>query len=95
MPDLHTALSLKAELKRLNITYERIVSDHWESFAKAFADCEHIKGKAFTVGIEGNNYRLRHRCARAIRRPCCFSRSEFYHFKVFDLVFHYVNNGYV
>ena len=97
--DLHTVLALKAELKRLNITYERIVSDYWESFAKAFADCEHInehiKGKAFTVGIEGNNCRLRHRCARAIRRSCCFSKSEFYHFKVFDLVFHYVNNGYV
>jgi len=50
--DLHTALSLKAELKRLNITYERIVSDHWESFAKAFADCEHIQGKAFTVVLK-------------------------------------------
>ena len=92
--NLQTALALKVELKRLNITYERIVTDHWESFAKAFADCEHhIKGKAFTVGIEGNNCCLRHRCARAIRRSCCFSKSEFYHFKVFDLVFYYVNNG--
>ena len=89
--DLETALALKAELKRLNITYGRVVTDLWESFAKAFSDCEHVKGKAFTVGIEGNNCRLRHRCARAIRRSCCFSKREFYHFKVFDLVFQYVN----
>ena len=93
--DYAPALKLKAELRRLGVSFCRIASDHWESFAKAFSDCEHIKGKAFTIGIEGNNCRLRHRAARAVRRSCCFSKCAEYHKKVFDLIFHYVNKGYV
>ncbi|MBE0443588.1 IS1 family transposase, partial [Psychrobacter sp. FME13] len=31
-------------------------------------------GKQHTVGIEGNNCRLRHRLRRAVRKTCCFSK---------------------
>lgn len=85
--------NLKAELRRLGVSFCRIASDHWESFAKAFSDCEHIKGKAFTIGIEGNNCRLRHRAARAWCGVLVAFQSAEYHKKVFDLIFHYVNKG--
>ncbi|HCI31456.1 MAG TPA: IS1 family transposase, partial [Psychrobacter sp.] len=38
---------------------------------------------------------LRHRLKRAVRRTCCFSKKLDNHLKVFDLVFFYINDGYV
>ena len=32
-------------------------------------------GKKYTMGIEGNNCRLRHRIRRIVRNTCCFQRN--------------------
>ncbi|MDR1956966.1 MAG: IS1 family transposase, partial [Treponema sp.] len=44
-------------------------------------------GKEHTVGIAGNNCRLRHRIRRAFRRTCCFSKKLRNHWKAFDMAF--------
>ncbi|MDR2927624.1 MAG: IS1 family transposase, partial [Cytophagaceae bacterium] len=48
-----------------------------------------------TVGIEGNNCRLRHRIRRAFRKTCCFSKKMKNHLKAFDIACFYSNYGYV
>jgi IS1 family transposase len=45
-------------------------TDDWDSFLVACAEDGHDVGKAYTVGIEGNNGRLRHRIRRVFRRTC-------------------------
>jgi IS1 family transposase len=90
--DLKTALKLR---KRLGISYDRIATDGWESFLAAFAEDCHDVGKKHTVGIEGNNCRLRHRLRRAFRRTCYFSKKLRNHWKAFDMVFFYINYGFV
>ena len=52
-------------------------------------------GKQHTVGIEGNNCRLRQRIRRAVRRTCCFSKKMLYHLKVFAIGFFYINYGFI
>ena len=52
-----------------------------------------IPGKKNTVGIEGNNCRLRHRIRRAVRKTCCFSKCLRNHIKAFRLAFFYINFG--
>lgn len=89
--DAATAQKLKDRLSELSIRFERLVSDHWESFTKVFQPDR--QGKFYTVGIEGNNCRLRHRIRRAVRKTCCFSKSLIYHIKAFNLGFYYINNG--
>ncbi|MDR2535653.1 MAG: IS1 family transposase, partial [Treponema sp.] len=49
----------------------------------------------YTVGIEGNNCRLRLRIRWAFRRTCCFSKKLFNHWKAFNMTFHYINYGFV
>jgi IS1 family transposase len=93
--DLKTALKLKKRIKRLGITYDRIATDDWNSFLAAFAEDCHDVGKEHTVGIEGNNCRLRHRVRRAFRRTCCFSKKLRNHWKAFDMAFFYLNYGFV
>ncbi|MCU4613675.1 IS1 family transposase, partial [Acinetobacter parvus] len=55
--------------------------------------------KLFTVGIEGNNCKIRHRIRRGFRRSCNFSKKletpPGNHFKAFDLTFFYINNGFI
>lgn len=63
--DAVTAKKLKTRMEELNITYDCIASDHWESFIKIFKP--NRQGKYHTVGIEDNNCRLRHRIKRAVR----------------------------
>jgi len=92
---LKTAKSLRKKLKDMNITYESICTDDWQSFVTAFKDDNHIIGKADTVGIEGNNCRLRHRIRRVFRKTCCFSKKMLNHIKAFDIAFFYINYGYV
>ena len=48
-------------------------------------------GKQHTKAIEGNNCAIRHRISRAVRKSCCFSKSLFYHIKVFNIGFAYIN----
>jgi transposase-like protein len=52
-------------------------------------------GKKHTVGIEGNNCRLRHRIRPAFRKTCCFSKIIRNHLKAFNLAFFYINFGYI
>jgi IS1 family transposase len=93
--DLKTAQKLRRRLKRLKITYGLIATDTWDSFLTAFAKDELLTGKRYTVGIEGNNCRIRHRVRRAFRRTCCFSKKLFNHWKAFSMAFHYINYGFV
>ncbi|PIE85955.1 MAG: hypothetical protein CSA05_03030 [Bacteroidia bacterium] len=66
------------------------------SFQKAFQNDNLITGKENTMGIEGNNYRLRHRMRRAFRKNCCFSKKKLHnHLKFFPLTFFYINFRYV
>jgi len=93
--NLKTAKALRNKLSALEITYDSICTDNWESFQSAFKGCNHFVGKEYTVGIEGNNCRIRHRIRRAFRKTCCFSKKLFNHFKAFDLAFFYINHGFV
>ena len=93
--DLKTAEKLKKRLKRMGITYDRMAMDHWDSFLTAFSGEHCLVGKQYTVGIEGNNCRLRHRIRRAFRRTCCFSKKLRNHFKAFSIAFFYINYGFV
>ena len=92
---LATVQRLKTKLKQLGIHYTRIASDHWDSFITAFKNCKQSIGKLFTVGIEGNNCKIRHRIRRGFRRSCNFSKKLENHFKAFDLTFFYINNGFI
>jgi len=93
--DLKTAQKLRARLKQLTVNYGSISMDNWDSFITAFKSDNKRIGKQHTVGIEGNNCRLRHRLRRVVRKTCCFSKKLDNHFKVFDMVFFYVNYGYI
>jgi IS1 family transposase len=78
-------------LKIANSLYHKELQKHHS----AFREDRHVVGKAHTAGIEGNNCRLRHRVRRVFRRTCCFSKSIINHRKVFDMVFFYINYGFV
>jgi insertion element IS1 protein InsB len=93
--DLKTAKKLRKRLKELGITYEYAAIDEWESFVTAFREDEELVGKEYTVGIEGDNCRLRHRIRRVFRRTCCFSKKLRNHLKAFSMAFFYINYGYV
>jgi IS1 family transposase len=93
--DIKTAQKLRKQLKRLGISYDRIATDNWNSFLSVFREDKHEVGKEHTVGIEGNNCRLRHRIRRVIRRTCCFSKKLRNHWKAFEMAFFYLNYGFV
>ena len=88
--DLKTAKKLR---KRLKITYDYIGVDNWDSFLTAFEEDQQLTGKQYTVGIEGNNCRLRHRVRRVFRKTCCFSKKLKNHWKAFSMAFFYINHG--
>jgi hypothetical protein len=60
-----------------------------------FGGDPHEVGKKHTVGIEGNNCRLRHRIRGVFRRTCCFSKKLYNHWKAFAMAFFYINHGFV
>ena len=93
--DLKTAMELKKKLTDLGVSYGSIATDEWDSFVAVFKEDNHLIGKKYTVGIEGNNCRLRHRIRRAFRKTCCFSKKLLNHFKAFNLAFFYINFGFV
>jgi IS1 family transposase/transposase-like protein len=93
--DLKTVNKLKKKLSDFGVSYGSIATDNWDSFVAAFKDDNHLIGKKYTVGIEGNNCRLRHRIRRAFRKTCCFSKKLINHFKAFNLAFFYINFGFV
>jgi IS1 family transposase/transposase-like protein len=77
--DKKTATKLRNRLRELGVTYGQVATDNWDSFISVFAEDNHLVGKKYTVGIEGNNCRLRHRNKRFVRKTCCFSKSMKYH----------------
>jgi len=93
--NLKTAKMLRNKLAFGGVGFDTVYSDSWESFTVAFASDNHITGKINTVGIEGNNCRLRHRIRRAFRKTCCFSKKLYNHLKAFNLAFFYINFGFV
>ena len=93
--DLKTAKKLRKKLSEMGVSFDCICTDNWDSFLTAFEGCNHLAGKKYTVGIEGNNCRLRHRIRRAFRKTCCFSKKLFNHFKAFNLAFFYINFGFI
>lgn len=93
--DLHTVKRLRIKLQALGVKCACIASDTWDSFMTGFCGFTQTIGKFFTVGIEGNNCRIRHRLRRVFRRSCNFSKKLENHFKAFDLMFFYINYGYV
>jgi IS1 family transposase/transposase-like protein len=93
--NLETANKLRKKLSSLEVSFDVVYTDNWESFNSAFSADNHVIGKENTVGIEGNNCRLRHRIRRAFRRTCCFSKKLYNHLKAFNLAFFYINFGYV
>lgn len=93
--DLDTAIQLRNKLIELSISYDYILLDNWHSFNIAFKDDKKKIGKYYTLGIERNNCRLRHRIKRVMRNNCSFSKSLEHHKKVFDLVFFYINHNHV
>jgi len=90
-----TAMLLREKLKQLEITYDRIATDDREAFIKTFNADNQVIGKAYTVGIEGNNCRLRHRMRRIFRKSCNFSKIETNHYKAFEMTLFYINFGMV
>ena len=81
--DIATVRELEARLNALKLTYRNIAME------------KSNLGKKYAVGIEGNNCHLRHRIRRIVRKTCCFSKKLPYHFKTFNLPFHYINYGVV
>lgn len=90
-----TALKLRQKLKDLGVRFGSVCTDNWEAFCIAFQSDKHKIGKAYTTGIEGNNTRLRVRIRRAVRKTCCFSKKLENHIKAFEIVFFYINFGYI
>jgi len=86
-----TANRLREKIIALGVTYDRIATDDWESFIKAFGADAHDVGKQHTVGIEGNNCRLRHRMRRFFRKSCNFSKKLCNHYKAFKMTLNYLN----
>jgi insertion element IS1 protein InsB len=93
--DNKTAKKLRVRITELGLSFDTIYSDDWLAFKKAFYADNHITGKKNTVGIEGNNCRLRHRIRRAVRKTCCFSKKMCNHLKAFCLAFFYINYGFI
>ena len=86
-----TANRLREKILALGVTYDRIATDDWESFIKTFSVDAHDIGKQHTVGIEGNNCRLRHRMRRIFRKSCNFSKKLCNHYKTFKMTLNYIN----
>jgi IS1 family transposase len=86
---------LRKRMRWLEISYDRLATDDWDSFISAFAEDSHDTGKKHAVGTEGNNCRMRYRIRQAFRRTCCFSKKMYNHLKAFDMVFFYINYGFV
>jgi IS1 family transposase len=81
----------RKRIQGLGISYDMVATDDWDSFLSAFGEDKQVVGKEYTVGIEGNNCRLRHR----VRRACCFSKKLVNHLKAFEMAFFYINYGFI
>ena len=59
-------------LERLNVAI--YFADHWEAYAELIPPEMLVQGKAWTHGVERNNFRQRHWCGRFRRKTCMVSR---------------------
>lgn len=82
-------------MKQKGIKWSRLVFDNWKTFKKVFQNEPSLIRKKYTQGIEGNNCRLRHRIQRVFRKIYNFSKKKENHIKHFELIFHYINFGFV
>ena len=82
-------------MKAKGITWDFLAFDNWKSFKTVFKNENCKIGKEYTQGIEGNNCRLRHRIRRAFRKTCNFSKKVENHIKHFEIVFEYINFGFI
>lgn len=90
-----TAQKLREKLKKLGVSFGEICTDSWDAFSATFKEDNHLIGKRRTIDIEGNNTLLRHRIRRAVRKTCCFSKKFENHIKAFEIVFFYINFGWI
>jgi IS1 family transposase len=79
----------------MGISYEWIATDEWDSFVAAFAEDNHKTGKEHTVGIEGNNCRLKAQGKAGVSEDRLFSKKLFNPLRAFDMALFYVNYGFV
>ncbi|WP_392419900.1 IS1 family transposase [Capnocytophaga canis] len=93
--NIKTAQKLREKLKKLGVSFDEICTYNWEAFASVFQEYTHKVGKKHTTDIEGNNTLLRHRIRRAVRKTCCFSKKFKNHIKAFEIVFFYINFGWI
>ncbi len=93
--NIKTAQKLREKLKKLGVSFDEICTDNWEAFASVFQEYTHKIGKKHTTDIEGNNTLLRHRIRRAVRKTFCFSKKFENHIKAFEIVFFYINFGWI
>jgi IS1 family transposase len=94
--DLKTAKKLRKKIKQMGVSYDWIPTDDWDSFVAAFAEDDHKTGKEHTVGIEGNNCRLKAQGKAGVsERTCCFSKKLFDHLRAFDIAPFYINYSFV
>jgi IS1 family transposase len=73
--DMKTAGKLKQKLSDSGVTCGSIATDDWDSFITVFKGENHLIGKKYTVGIEGNNCRLRHPFAGLSVKLAVFQRN--------------------
>ena len=78
---------LRKRIRSMGISYDRIGTDDWQSFIRAFLEDNQDVGKEFTVGIERNNCPLRHRIRRVFRRTGCFSKKRGNPWKACNMAF--------
>lgn len=93
--NIKTAQKLRKRLREFGIVYDEICTDNWEAFSSFFQEDTHKIGKKYTTNIEGNNTLLRHRIRRAVRRTYYFSKKFENHIKAFEIVFFYINLGWI
>ena len=82
--NIKTVRELREKLNELNVSFDAIYTDAWDSFIAVFKSDNHIVGKEGTKCIEGNNCRLSHRIRQDFRKTCCFSKKLFNHFRAFE-----------
>ena len=75
--DLKTAKKLRKKLAQSGVRYDYICTDNWDSFVTVFKADNHLIGKTNTVGIEGNNCRLR-RYADGLSDGRCYLGSQWH-----------------
>jgi hypothetical protein len=86
---------LKKKLKSLGVSRGCAATDARERFIMAFKKDRHPAGKRYAMGAKGNSRRPGHRARRAFRWMCCFSKKLTDRLKTFDMVFFYIDYGFI